>query len=44
MIHSVALGLTSYSPGLGGAYKPLLFLALGLEHPISWKTKRPGSL
>lgn len=40
MIYSVALELTTYSPGLGGACRPLLFLALGLEHPISWKTKK----
>ena len=40
MICSVALELTTYSPGLGGACRPLLFLALGLEHPISWKTKK----
>ena len=40
MIHSVAWELTTYSPGLGGACRLLLFLALGLEHPISWKTKK----
>ena len=40
MIASVALELTSYSSGLGGAHKPLFLLALGLEHPISWETKK----
>ena len=40
--HSVALKLTSLSPGLGGAPVPLSSLVLGLEHPISWTTKKAG--
>lgn len=40
VIASVALELTSYSSGLGGAHKPLFLPALGLEHPISWETKK----
>lgn len=37
--HSMALELPSYSLGLSGAPGPLPCLALGLEHPISWKTR-----
>lgn len=42
MTHSVALKLTSLSPGLGRAHVPLSSLALGLEHPISWTTQKAG--
>lgn len=38
--HSMALKLTSLSPGQGGAHVPLSSLTLGLEHPISWTTKK----